>query len=164
MQPEEQRDHRQRYLIVPRVLIFLTRRDRVLLLKGASDKRLWADLYNGLGGHVEPGETPYEAALREVREESGLAPQALTLRALIHVTMPDPPGVILFVFVGEAPEGKVRDSEEGVPAWIPRDAISDLPLVEDLYELLPRVLAPGDDVIFGDYRFTDQGASFKFSA
>jgi hypothetical protein len=58
----------------------------------------------------------------------------------------------------------VRDSEEGVPAWIPRDAISDLPLVEDLYELLPRVLAPGDDVIFGDYRFTDQGASFKFSA
>ena len=162
MQPEEQRDHRRRYLIIPRVLVFLTRADRVLLLKGASDKRLWADRYNGLGGHIEPGETPYQAALREVQEESGLVPQALALRALVHVTMPEPPGVMLFVFVGEAPEGTVRASVEGTPAWIPRDVIADLPLVEDLYELLPRVLLPGD-VIFGDYRFTDEGAVFKFS-
>lgn len=163
MRAEEQRDHRLRYTVIPRVLVLLTRADRVLLLKGASDKRLWADCYNGLGGHVEPGETPYQAALREVQEESGLSPAALTLRALIHVTMPEPPGVMISVFVGEAPEGMVRASEEGTPVWIPRDALTDLHLVEDLYELLPRLLSPGD-VIFGHYRFTDEGAVFQFSS
>jgi 8-oxo-dGTP diphosphatase len=163
MRAEEQRDHRRRYTVIPRVLVFLTRADRVLLLKGASDKRLWADRYNGLGGHVEPGETPYQAALREVYEESGLSPAALTLRALIHVTMPEPPGVMISVFVGEAPEDTVQASAEGTPVWVRRDALADLPLVDDLYELLPRVLLPGD-VIFGHYRFTDEGAVFRFSS
>jgi len=163
MRAEEQRDHRRRYTVIPRVLVFLTRADRVLLLKGASDKRLWADRYNGLGGHVEPGETPYQAALREVYEESGLSPAALTLRALIHVTMPEPPGVMISVFVGEAPEDTVQASAEGTPVWVRRDALVDLPLVVDLYELLPRVLLPGD-VIFGHYRFTDEGAVFRFSS
>lgn len=163
MRAEEQRDHRRRYTVIPRVLVFLTRADRVLLLKGASDKRLWADRYNGLGGHVEPGETPYQAALREVYEESGLSPAALTLRALIHVTMPEPPGVMISVFVGEAPEDTVQASVEGTPVWVRRDALADLPLVDDLYELLPRVLLPCD-VIFGHYRFTDEGAVFRFSS
>ncbi len=163
MRPEEQRDPLPRYHVIPRVLIFLTREDHVLLLKGASDKRLWADRYNGLGGHVEPGETPYQAALREVQEESGLVPATLALRALIHVTLPEPPGVMLFVFVGDAPDRAPRASEEGTPVWVPRARLTELPLVEDLYELLPRVLAPGD-VVFGDYRFTDAGARFEFSA
>ena len=39
----------ERYMLVPRTLIFLTRGDQVLLLKGAADKRLWAGLYN-VGG------------------------------------------------------------------------------------------------------------------
>ncbi|MGC9399036.1 MAG: NUDIX hydrolase [Anaerolineae bacterium] len=162
MRPEEQRDRRQRYTVVPRVLIFLTRGEQVLLLKGAPTKRLWANRYNGLGGHVEPDETPYQAALREVREESGLTPDTLTLRAIVHVTMPQPPGVVLFVFVGEASQGVPHPSAEGEPTWIARDALVGLPLVEDLYALLPRVLAPGD-VIFGHYRFTDEGAVFDFT-
>jgi len=45
-----------RYQLIPRTLIFLTRGESVLLLKGASHKRLWAERYNGVGGHVEQGE------------------------------------------------------------------------------------------------------------
>ena len=49
----------RRYHVIPRTLIFVTSRNpltgagEVLLLKGAPDKRLWANRYNGLGGHVE---------------------------------------------------------------------------------------------------------------
>ena len=62
-----------RHLVVPRVLIFLTRTtgagvQEVLLLKGAPTKRLWANKYNGLGGHVEATEDVYAAARREVHE------------------------------------------------------------------------------------------------
>ncbi len=160
MQPEDQRTE-PRYTIVPRTLIFLTRDDRLLLLKGAPHKRLWADQYNGLGGHVERGETPFAAARREVREEAGLEVEELELRAIVHVTLPDPPGVMLFVFVGEAPQGEPRASEEGEPLWVEQNALKTLPLVEDLPLLLPHVLSPGP-MIFGDYRVTEDGLEVHF--
>ena len=54
----------QRYQFVPRVLVFLTCGDEVLLLKGAPTKRVWPNQYNGLGGHIERGESVLEAAQR----------------------------------------------------------------------------------------------------
>ncbi len=161
MQPEEQRDARARYTIIPRVLVFLTRDAEVLLLRGAADKALWAEKYNGLGGHIESGETPYRAALREVQEEAGLLATALTLRAIVHIGLPEPPGVMLFVFVGAAPPGELRASAEGAPEWVALDQLQELPLVADLYELLPRVLTPGP-LCFAEYRFTAQGLEISF--
>jgi len=54
-----------RYTVIPRTAIFLRRGDLVLLLKGAPTKRLWANKYNGLGGHLERGEDVLSAAKRE---------------------------------------------------------------------------------------------------
>jgi hypothetical protein len=72
MQAEEQRGGgAPRYSIIPRTLVFLTRDNDVLLLQGAPTKRLWAGKYNGLGGHIEPGETPYQAAVRKLARRPG---------------------------------------------------------------------------------------------
>ncbi|MFP4345765.1 MAG: NUDIX hydrolase [Anaerolineales bacterium] len=161
MQPEEQRDDRTPYTAIPRTLVFLRRGNALLLLKGAPHKRLWAEKYNGLGGHIEPGETPRQAARREVEEESGLQIEALHLRALVHVTLPHPPGVLLFVFVGTCPTGGLRASEEGEPEWVPIEALSAYPLVEDLPELLPRILEPGP-LVYATYRFTPAGLEMHF--
>jgi 8-oxo-dGTP diphosphatase len=152
MRPEDQIGGGDRYTVVPRTLVFLTRGDQVLLLKGAPDKRLWAGKYNGIGGHLEPDESPHASALRELREETGFTVGELTLRGIVHVTLPQPPGVMLFVFVGEAPEGCLATSEEGTPEWVDRDRIPTLPLVEDLPALLPRVLA-AETVVFAHYTF-----------
>ncbi len=161
MRPEEQRESRQHHLVIPRTLVFLQRGENLLLLKGAPDKRLWAGKYNGLGGHVEVGETPYQAARREVAEEAGLHVNTLTLRAIIHVALPEPPGVMLFVFLGEALEGEPRPSPEGQPVWVSRDALPTLPLVEDLPVLLPRLLEPGPP-LFAAYHFTENGLQIDF--
>ena len=153
--------NRRRYQAIPRTLIFLTSRNsqtdeqEVLLLKGAPNKRLWANRYNGLGGHVEVDEDIYNAALREVGEETGLTPASLELRAIINIdTGSDEngqrPGVLVFVFWGESPNRQIQATHEGTPEWIPLDALASLPLVDDLYELIPRTRTPGP-LVFGHY-------------
>ena len=154
MRPEDQLNAGVRYTVIPRVLVFLTRDDEVLLLRGAPDKKLWAGKYNGLGGHIEPGETPHQAAVREVSEEAGLTVETLTLRAVVHVMLAPAPGVLFFVFAGTVSPGELRPSIEGEPVWVARSEINTLPLVEDLPELLPRVLEPGP-LIYGHYTFSE---------
>ncbi len=163
MRLEDQLNAPVRYTVIPRVLVFLTRGDEVLLLRGAPDKKLWAGKYNGLGGHLEPGETPHQAAVREVGEEAGLTVKALALRAVVHVTLARAPGVLFFVFAGAAPPGELRPSIEGAPVWVARSDISTLPLVEDLPELLPRVLEPGP-LIYGHYTFSEDGLRMAFES
>jgi len=163
MRPEDQLSASVGYTVIPRVLVFLTRGDEVLLLRGAPDKKLWAGKYNGLGGHIEPGETPHQAAIREVEEEAGLTVEVLALRAVIHVTLNPAPGVLFFVFTGAAPSGELRPSSEGAPVWVARSDVANLPLVEDLPELLPRVLESGP-LIYGNYTFSADGLRMVFES
>ena len=80
----------------------------MLLLLGGAKKRLWAGRYNGLGGHVEPGEDIYTSARREVREEAGLEVHDLRLRCVVHADAGDPvAGILFFVFTAVADDKHV---------------------------------------------------------
>ena len=151
-----------RYQLIPRVLIFLTRGREVLLIKGAPTKRLWANLYNGIGGHVEQGEDIISAAYRELQEETGIIGVPLLLSAIITIDTGEKTGIGMYVFRGtfekeENPE--LIPSSEGDLEWIHQFDLVSLPLVEDLPVLLPKILAHrvGDPPVFGFYSYSSNG-------
>ena len=149
---------RERYMLIPRVLIFLTQGESVLLIRGAAHKRLWANLYNGVGGHVERSEAVLGAARRELDEETGLK-AGLWLCGVITIDTGQETGVGLYIFRGEHPVGELRASSEGTPEWVSKLNLAELPLVEDLFLLLPRVLAmqPGDSPFSAHTWYDEQG-------
>ena len=126
-----------RYTVIPRTAIFLWRGDLVLLLKGAPTKRLWANKYNGLGGHVERGEDALSAAKRELLEETGLT-KDLWLCGTVIVDAGDT-GISLFIFSGELSEGEPKPSKEGLAEWVSFDRIGELDVVEDVPILLSKI-------------------------
>ena len=98
----------------------------------------------GPGGKQEPGETPEDTAVREVREEVGLALSPENLVPLARITYPFVGRPKLsqrsHAFVVREWSGKPRSSDEIFPAWW---AISHLPLTRmwsDAALWLPRAL------------------------
>lgn len=135
-----QRAGSNRYQLIPRTLTFVLRGERVLLLELDESKGAWAGHLNGVGGHIERGEHPMRSARRELREETGLRVDELRLCGVVVVDTGESPGIGLYVFVGESPEGEASATGEGAPMWVSLKELGGLPLVQDLPILLPRSL------------------------
>ena len=148
------------YCVIPRTLVFIFNDfDQVLLLKGAPEKRLWAGLYNGIGGHVEPGEDIYKAALREVGEETGIGNIDLEFCGQVMIDVTQRKGVAIFIFRGQYKGEPLVASPEGEIIWIDLHSLENVPLVEDLFDLIPLVASyqPTDPVLIGVYHYDQDG-------
>lgn len=98
----------------------------------------------GLGGHVEPDESPAAAAAREVKEESGIHVAAGDLReaAYIRFLFPVRPAwnMAVDVFTAAGYCGEVAETDEIRPEWFSRTALPLDRMWDDARQWLPRVL------------------------
>ncbi|MGH3428686.1 MAG: NUDIX domain-containing protein, partial [Mycobacteriales bacterium] len=76
-------------------VLFIDEQRRVMLVK-PTYKPLWEIP----GGYVEPGESPYDACVREVEEELGIRPAIGELLAIDWAPHPQQGDKMLFVFNG----------------------------------------------------------------
>jgi len=160
MPASDQKINHELYHVIPRTLIFLFDHDEcVLLLQGSTDKRLWAGLYNGIGGHVEPGEDILEAAYRELDEESGISDVDLQFCGQIMIDVSDHTGVAIFVFRGFFEGETYMESPEGKLKRISLDDLDRLPVVEDLPIILPKIVSfqSGCTPLIGKYMYSEEG-------
>lgn len=113
-------------------------RNRILLIE--KKRGLGAGKINAPGGRLEPGETPAQAAVRELQEEVG-----------VHATNVVEHGELLFHFVDgynlqcwafRADEciGEPIETDEAKPIWTPLDAIPFAKMWADDATWLPRLL------------------------
>ena len=87
--------------------------------------------WNGLGGKFEPGESPEECVIREVREESGLEIQNPHLHGLLIFTNFKGNDWYVFVFTAREFSGELTDtSPEGRLDWVEDDRLTSLNLWE----------------------------------
>jgi 8-oxo-dGTP diphosphatase len=150
-----------KYKVVPRSLIFIINKDEILLIKGAPGKKIWSGYYNGIGGHIERGENILAGAERELYEETGIHGIDLTLRAVINIDVEKEQGITLFVFLGETTKKEIKPSSEGNVEWVKIDELSNYQLVEDLYILIPKLLACKNSLLFGYYYYDNAGGQLR---
>jgi len=130
-----------KYQVVPRTLIFIEKDEEILLIHKRKKDSFGFSKLNGIGGHIEKGEEPYEAAKREILEESGLIIEELHLVAIIFIEIGSNPGILLFVFTANFPGGRLKESDEGNLIWMKRSLIKN---TENLVKDIPFLLELSD--------------------
>ncbi len=89
------------------------------------------------GGRVEPGETPEQAVVREVMEETGVRGECEALMGALERVGPDHHFVILdYRMRLVANEDPVAGDDAAQVAWVPLAEVAQLSLVEGLASFL----------------------------
>ena len=92
------------------------------------------DKWIGIGGKFEPGESPEDCAVREVREETGLTLQTWEYRGIVTFVSDEWGTEYMHLFWSDDFSGEICTCEEGVLEWI------------DKRELLTKNIWEGDKI------------------
>ena len=104
----------------------------LMLYRNKKKKDINKNKWIGLGGKFEPGESPEECLLREVKEEAGVMLTNYRLRGIVTFVMVDDESepIYMFIYTADSYEGVVGTCDEGELQWVDTDKIEELELWE----------------------------------
>lgn len=127
--------------IIPKTVLCHLKKDDCYLLLFRNKKKndMNEGKWLGVGGHVELGETPFQAVVREVKEETGLDLKSAEYRCIINFVNDDYDEII-YQYTSSDFSGEVIECNEGELKWIPKEEVLSLPMWEgDKYFLAPLI-------------------------
>jgi 8-oxo-dGTP diphosphatase len=139
-------------------LCYIEQDDKYLMLHRVKKQQdVNQDKWIGVGGHFEPGESPEECLLREVREETGLTLTDWRFRGIVTFTYRTPEayqqelhhevqygksgkvvtdGIVqadmeyMCLYTAAGYEGELTECEEGHLEWVKQSDVYQLPIWE----------------------------------
>lgn len=139
-------------------LVIIHDHEKVLL--GYKKRGFGSGRWNGFGGKVEAGETPEQAAHRELEEESGVKVKTLIPAGVLEFTFADGQNLLCHLFRGSEILGEPVETEEMRPEWFAHHEIPYDQMWSDDRVWLPHLLAGKN---FRAYFEFDSEAGNQFS-
>lgn len=106
------------------------------------------------GGHVEAGESFYDAAVREVFEETGLTVSELQMCGIKDWFRDDGTRYVVLLYKTDKFEGELTSSDEGEVMWIPLAKLQDTETPEPMKTMLKVFL---EDNLSEQFFYKDDG-------
>jgi 8-oxo-dGTP diphosphatase len=108
--------------------------DEVLMFKRSDDKKNFPGFWSIPGGHIDEGEDPLAAAIREVKEETGVdvTPDNLKLKVVaLHHHLDRQEMFVAFAFATTIPHKVTpQNSPEGTNHWVKK---SEMLVMENVF-------------------------------
>ena len=120
-------------------LLFVRKNGKLLLIH--KKRGLGAGKINGPGGRLDPGETPRQAAIREVQEELCVTPTGIKKAGELLFQFTNGHSIHGYVFTATGLKGTPKETREATPMWISEKNIPYQEMWADDRIWLPLMLA-----------------------
>lgn len=131
------------------------------MLKRSEKKRFAPGYIHTVGGKIDPDEDPYTAALREVKEEAGIAVKNMRLEAVTFELAPvrenPDENWLCFYFSADYDFGEVIQTEEGELILIDGADIPKQKLIPSIRAIIRHILDQKDGTVFLKMRYDKDG-------
>ena len=139
--------------------IFVRRDGKYLVLRRSPLKHYAPNVVHPVGGKVDANENPYQTAIREVYEETGVTVKNIRLEAIILEVEPvkdEPYNWMVFHFTGDYAGGDIKATEEGGLVWLTNTEIANQPLFPSVDPIIDQILDQQVGVVFATFEYNQE--------
>jgi len=134
--------------------VFIRKDGKYLVLKRSSQKQYAPNFVSPVGGKVKLNENPYQAALRESKEETGVNIKNMKLEALSFEMHPGNKKMVnwlVFHFSADYDSGKITETDEGELLLLTGDEFKASNLFPPCREMIDHIFNSHDGTVFASF-------------